>query len=129
LNLTRVLLATTDYFPPSPTVNQLENTNELTQTLDATSSENLGRGKNAASVSTMTVEYLQPLYHIRDHVVSLYFTHVHAIFPILDEYHFTTTYDRYRDTEDMGQHIPNILLQAVMFAGLAVPDSTKTMFH
>jgi hypothetical protein len=75
---------------------------------------------SAESPSLVGEDWKSLLNPVQDHLVALYFIHVHAMFPFLDEYSFTTTYKKYQGTEEIAQHIPTILLRAVTFAGLAV---------
>ena len=57
---------------------------------------------------------------IKDDLVLLYFRHIHAIFPIIDEYSFMQEYNASKDENELVQHIDLILIQAVMFAAFAV---------
>jgi hypothetical protein len=65
-------------------------------------------------------ECFAPIRDIKDDLVLLYFRHIHAIFPIIDEYSFIQEYNASKDENELVQHIDLILIQAVMFAAFAV---------
>jgi hypothetical protein len=54
----------------------------------------------------------------------LYFIHVHATLPIIDEHAFMLIYNRFNREEDT-KYLDLVLLQAVMFSGFAVSISTS----
>jgi hypothetical protein len=67
---------------------------------------------------------LSPTREVRDEIVALYFCHVHAIFPIIDEYSFRAAYYEFKKEEELLKHIDLMLLQAVIFAGFAVSSTS-----
>ena len=64
-------------------------------------------------------ECLLSVREVRDDLVSLFFIHVNAVFPVVDEYSFSETYIRYKNGDLMKQLDP-ILILTIMFAGFAV---------
>jgi hypothetical protein len=60
-------------------------------------------------------ECLSLTREVRDEIVALYFRHVHAIFPIIDEYSFRAAYYEFKKEEELLKHIDLLLLQAVIF--------------
>lgn len=83
---------------------------------------------NSSSDSLLYDRYEDALKPIQHDLVALYFAHVHAMFPFVDEYRFTTLYNKYKCSATLTQHIPAMLLHAIMFAGLAVGDSSRVQF-
>jgi hypothetical protein len=55
----------------------------------------------------------------------LYFIHVHAILPIIDEHAFMFIYNQFNKEEDLTKYLDLVLLQAIMFSGFAVSISTS----
>jgi hypothetical protein len=68
---------------------------------------------------------LASIRDIRDDLVHLYFIHVHAILPIIDEHAFMFIYNQFNKEEDLTKYLDLVLLQAIMFSGFAVSISTS----
>lgn len=68
---------------------------------------------------------LASIRDIRDDLVHLYFIHVHATLPIIDEHAFMLIYNRLNREEDLTKCLDLVPLQAVMFSGFAVSISTS----
>jgi hypothetical protein len=65
-------------------------------------------------------ECLLPLRRIQDDLLMLFFTHIHPMFPILNECRFMSTYHQYKCSNELMEPDDLILLLAISFAAFAV---------
>jgi hypothetical protein len=73
-------------------------------------------------------ECLMPFSPIQDQLIMLFFTHVHPMFPIMDEYSFVEIYRAHQGSNELiaPQHF--LLLLAVSFVAFAVcPTISQTI--
>jgi hypothetical protein len=73
-----------------------------------------------APLALLIESCIAPIGEGRHGPVVLYFYHVHALCPAVDEFNFTRLYSRYRDEAELINHIELPLFQAMMFAAFAV---------
>lgn len=63
---------------------------------------------------------LLPIRRVQNALVSLYFHHIHPMFPVVDEYHITELHRRYRGKEELMDPSDFTVYHAIMVAGFAV---------
>jgi len=93
----------------------------------------LSKKKADLEVDVKEVEYnenlvvgcLSLLISIQDELLILFFTHVHAIFPIVNEYEFTKKYHTWKHNNQLMASEDFILLLAVLFSAFAVGPVPK----
>ncbi|KAF8854311.1 hypothetical protein BDZ45DRAFT_45449 [Acephala macrosclerotiorum] len=62
---------------------------------------------------------LLPIRRIQNALVSLYFHHIHPMFPVVDEYHITELHRKYKGKEELMDPSDFIVYHAIMVAGFA----------
>ena len=67
---------------------------------------------------------LLPLRKVQTELVTLYFQHVHPMFPIVDEYKITEAHRKYRGREECMDVGEFAVYQGVLCAGFAVSITT-----
>jgi hypothetical protein len=73
------------------------------------------------SFYTYTVKScLLPIRRVQNALVSLYFHHIHPMFPVVDEYHITELHRKYRGKEELMDPSDFTVYHAIMVAGFAV---------
>lgn len=65
-----------------------------------------------------------PILRVKHAVITHYFEHVHPMFPVVDEHHFTDIYRKFNDQEELMDKGDFIVFYAIMVAGFAVGFAT-----
>ena len=67
---------------------------------------------------------LLPLRRVQHELITLYFHHVHPMFPVVDEYHITELHRKYYGQEELMDPSDFIIYHATMVIGFAVRNQT-----
>ncbi|KUJ06339.1 uncharacterized protein LY89DRAFT_790625 [Mollisia scopiformis] len=62
---------------------------------------------------------LLPIRRVQTALVTLYFHHIHPMFPVVDEYHITELHRKYRGKEELMDPCDFTIYHAIMVAGFA----------
>jgi len=63
---------------------------------------------------------LLPIRKVQNALVTLYFHHIHPMFPVVDEYHISELHRKYRGKEEIMDPSDFTIYHAIMVAGFAV---------
>lgn len=61
-----------------------------------------------------------PIRKVQHELITLYFHHIHPMFPIVDEYHFSDLHRKFRGQEELMKPADFMIYHAIMVAAFAV---------
>lgn len=74
---------------------------------------------------TFTVKScLLPIRRVQNALVTLYFHHIHPMFPVVDEYYITELHRKYKGREELMDPCDFSVYHAIMVAGFAVSPAS-----
>jgi hypothetical protein len=125
LDMSTALVSARAKIPPSLPSDRLElwNSNSIDTSLISMERLDLVPKFYAYSVKSC----LLPLRRVQHELITLYFHHVHPMFPVVDEYHITELHRKYYGQEELMDPSDFIVYHAVMVVGFAV--RILTCFH
>ena len=118
MDMTTALRSVHPSIPPKLPSESLELTQRGVLDANLTSTEPLDLVPSFYSYSIKAC--LLPIRKVQHELVTLYFHHIHPMFPVVDEYHFTEIHRKYRGQEELMHPSDFIVYHAIMVAGFAV---------
>jgi hypothetical protein len=72
---------------------------------------------------------LLPIRRVQHQLVVNYFQYIHPMFPVVDEYHFTEMYRKYRGCEQFMEPDDFMVYQAIVAAGFGVSRWSQLLIN
>lgn len=123
LDMTTALVSLHPRIPPAIPANTWELQERGSSDASLMSAECLDLVPNFYTYSVKAC--LLPIRRVQHALVSLYFHHIHAMFPVVDEYRMTELHQKYRGQEELMDPSDFTVYHAIMVAGFAVNNSVS----
>jgi len=123
LDMSTALVSARPRLPPSLSSDRLELRNCDSVDINLISTERLDLVPKFYAYSVKSC--LLPLRRVQHELVTLYFHHVHPMFPVVDEYHITELHRKYYGQEEVMDPSEFIIYHATMVFGFAVRNKNN----
>ncbi|KAE9371338.1 hypothetical protein N431DRAFT_341151 [Stipitochalara longipes BDJ] len=117
LDMTTALVSSHPRIPPAIPANSWELEERGSSETSLMSTERLDLVPNFYTYSVKSC--LLPIRRVQHALVSLYFHHIHPMFPVVDEYRMTELHQKYRGQEELMDPSDFTVYHAIMVAGFA----------
>lgn len=118
LDMTTALVSSRPRIPPAIPADRWEVQDRGPSDASLMSTERLDLVPNFYTYSVKAC--LLPIRRVQHALVSLYFHHIHPMFPVVDEYRMTELHQKFRGQEELMDPSDFTVYHAIMVAGFAV---------